>query len=147
MSKIPTFLQYLNENESERFLRADEILERVKLCHLGLSDKGIDLLKVSIYWENLGQKSFDGSPMHFMKCWFCQNWPINQPDDQDSWVEFPSREVLDAYLNDREGDVEIVDGDIMRMAEDHGADAIWITVDNTWLDTDKGSSLPDLRKI
>ena len=82
-----------------------------------------------------------------MKCWFCQNWPINQPDDQDSWVEYPSREVLDAYLNDREGDVEIVDGDIMRMAEDHAADAIWITVDNTWLDTDKGSSLPDLRKI
>jgi hypothetical protein len=121
-------------------------LSELELIKLGLIDSGFRVLKVRVDWENLGQKKFDGSSMPYMKCWFYENWP-NTTEDDDSWVEYPDRRLVDMYLNDDPGDVEYVDYLKMQIARDNGADLIWETIDNTWRDATTSEYIESLHRF
>jgi hypothetical protein len=116
------------------------------LHKLGLINTGFMVLKVQVDWENLGQKKFDGTAMPYMKCWFFENWP-NTTEDDDSWVEYPDRRLVDMYLNGDPGDVEYVDYQIMKIARDHDADLIWETIDGTWRDAKTGEQVESLHRL
>lgn len=134
---IKPFRGFLLENLS--------ISDRLELFKLGLGE-GFKVLKVRVDWENLGQKKFDGTAMPYMKCWFFENWP-ELTDDDDSWVEYPDRKLVDLYLSGDPGDVEYVDYQIMQIARDQGADLIWETIDGSWRDARTGEPLGQLHKI
>lgn len=118
----------------------------LELRKLGLSSDPIRVLKVRVDWENLGQKKFDGTPLPYMKCWFYEDWP-NVTDDDDSWVEYPSSELVNLYLAGEPGDVELVDELIMELARDNGADLVWETIDRTWRDVETGLTVTPLNRL
>jgi|688.fasta_scaffold699704_2 hypothetical protein len=133
---IKSFAAFLTESGDWR--------DRVRLAQIGIGE-GLRVLKVRVDWQNLGQKKFDGSLMPYMKCWFYENWPLSTEDD-DSWEVYPDRELVELYLNEEPGDVEMVDAEIMEIARDWDADLVWETADNTWLDVQTGEHLGKLHQ-
>ena len=117
---------------------------KVELAQLGIGD-GLRVLKVRVDWAELGQRNFDGTPVPYMKCWFYEDWPNSS--EHDSWHEYPDRKLLDLYLNGEPGDVEYVDWNIMKIAQDHEADLIWETIDGTWRDAHTGRPVAQLHRL
>jgi hypothetical protein len=133
---IISFAAFLNEGQGWE--------DRVRLAQIGIGE-GLRVLKVRVDWQNLGQKKFDGTLMPHMKCWFYENWPLSTEED-DSWVEYPDRRLVDLYTNGDPGDVELVDYHIMKIARDHDADLIWETIDGTWRDVQTGEHIGKLHR-
>lgn len=134
---IKSFAEFLTEGR--------DWAGQVELARMGLGD-GFRVLKVRVDWENLGQKRFDGTWQPYMKCWFYENWP-NATEDDDSWVEYPDRKLVDRYINGDPGDVEMVDYHIMTIARDHDVDLIWETIDGTWRDAKTGEPVASLHRL
>ncbi len=132
---IKSFAEFLTESGDWR--------DRLRLAQLGLGD-GARVLKVRVDWQNLGERNWDGRLMPHMKCWFYENWPDTPEDNDDSWEVYPDQELVDLYLNEKPGDVEMVDAEIMEIARDWYADLVWETTDNTWRDVQTGEHLGKL---
>ena len=118
--------------------------DRVRLAQIGIGE-GLRVLKVRVDWPNLGQRKFDGTLMPHMQCWFYENWPLSTEDD-DSWQVYPDRELVDLYLNEEPGDVEMVDAEIMEIARDWDADLVWETTDGGWYDVQTGQYIGKLHR-
>ena len=134
---ITSFAEFLTEGQNWE--------AKIELSRMGLGD-GVRVLKVRVDWENLGQKRFDGTWQPYMKCWFYENWP-NTTEDDDSWVEYPDRKLVDMHINGDPGDVEMVDYHIMKIARDHDVDLIWETIDGTWHDAQTGEPVASLHRL
>ena len=141
MSKliIKSFAEFVSESTSWS--------EKFELMRMGIdTESGFKVLKIRIDWDNLDQKSIDGSPLPYMKCWYYEDWP-NSTDDDDSWVEYPSKELVRLYKEGLPGDNELVFGEILEIAKDHGVDLIWELTDGEWFDAKTGENLGQLNKL
>lgn len=141
MSKliIKSFAEFVSESTSWP--------EKFELMSMGIdAESGFKVLKIRIDWDNLGQKSIDGNPLPYMKCWYYEDWP-NSTDDDDSWVEYPSKELVRLYKDGLPGDNELVFGEILEIAKDHGVDLIWELTDDEWFDAKTGENLGQLNKL
>lgn len=109
MSKliIKSFAEFVSESTSWP--------EKFELMRMGIdTESGFKVLKIRIDWDNLDQKSIDGSPLPYMKCWYYEDWP-NSTDDDDSWVEYPNKELVRLYKEGLPGDNELVFGEILEI--------------------------------
>jgi hypothetical protein len=124
------------------------IIDDLRLVSLGLSDEGWRVLRCRVNWDAVGQKRLDGSQMPFMKCWYYDNWPRENFQTDDTWVEYPGSELTRLYLNGEPGDVELVDAMMLKLARLNGADLLWVDLDGDWYDVATGDLLPEkLHKI
>jgi hypothetical protein len=129
----------------------DDILTRLQMKAHGLGNEKITVMKATVRWENIGLKNpIYGNPEPFILWRRIDSFPedLDEPEhDRDTWVDFPGNIPGFEEAYGREGDTEIVDKWLLDEAYEHGADVLWVSNDNDWIDTQTGKFLPDLRKI
>jgi hypothetical protein len=129
----------------------NDIVTRLQMKAHGLNDEKITVMKATVRWENIGLKNpLYGNPEPFINWRLIENFPEDLDQhkwSQDTWVDFPANIPGFEEAYGREGDTEIVDKWLLAEAYEHGADVLWVSNDNDWIDTETGQFLPDLLKI
>ena len=118
-----------------------DLMDRLELVKLGLSDEGWAVVKCSIDWSSVGEKRWDGTAQPFMRCSYWPNWPGDR-EPEEVWSEYPTREITRLYLNEEPGDVELATEMMLEIARDWDADFLWEASDGDWYDVATGKLLP-----
>ena len=121
--------------------------ERCSLIKTGLSERGFRLIKVTPYWENIGEKQpITGQAQPHLYYKYFENWPFRSEEDYEQYLT-PGAELIRLYLNDLPGDVELMTDEIYELAYDHEVEVLWITLDNQWLAGQGFEPIRDLRQL